>query len=136
MAFKLSKSDLSDRENLVAALTMAKTKLEGAIETFNSRMEAEKVLVEEALSIYNDLLDDARQFGESIASMIEEQITKKSDNWQNGEKGQAAEAFRLEWSDNLDLEDTIIEYPDELEASNLEQLDNLENAPEEWEKPE
>jgi len=136
MAFKLSKSDLSDRENLVAALTMAKTKLEGAIETFNSRMEAEKVLVEEALSIYNDLLDDARQFGESIASMIEEQITEKSDNWQNGEKGQAAEAFRLEWSDNLDLEDTIIEYPDELEASNLEQLDNLENAPEEWEKPE
>jgi predicted nucleic acid-binding Zn-ribbon protein len=134
MAFKLSKDELKKRDDLVEELRALESGVETTINAFNEALADAKDAVEEAVTAYNDKLADAREFTQEIAGRIYDEISEKSDKWQEGERGEAATQFKDEW-EVLCLDDFECDFPDELASDLPEGADILEGAPEEADMP-
>lgn len=130
MAFKLTKQDAARLAGFIESLTAASDKIEDAVAVFNEEMEKLKAPVEAALAAYNEILEEAVGFAEDIARAADEAIAEKSDNWQEGERGQAAITYKDEW-ENVDLSPAEITFPDELVVdSDIDHAGRLEQLPE------
>lgn len=130
MAFKLTKAEGKRRTEFVAELEIASGVLSRAVEAFNLATEEAFTPVKKALDAYNEKLGEAREFVEDIVSSRRDEHGDKSDKWQEGERGQAAESWISEW-ENISLDDLDIDQPDALETPDPEHRDDLENLPEE-----
>jgi uncharacterized coiled-coil DUF342 family protein len=113
MAFKLDKQELARREKFEVDLREAAGELEDAVSTYNAAVTELRAPLEAAIEKYNELLEEARGFVEDIASTADGEIDDKSEKWQDGDKGQAAIAWKDAW-EQADLEPLSIEFPDEL----------------------
>lgn len=131
MAFKLTKQDAARRDGFIESLTEASDKIEDAVAVFNEEMEKLKAPVEAALAAYNEILEEASGFAEDIARAADEAISEKTENWQEGERGQAAANYKDEW-ENADLSPVEVTFPDELEidGSEIDHAGRLEQLPE------
>lgn len=134
MAFKLSKAEEAQRADLVSELATAAAELQEAIDAFNTAKDEaatdlqtavdayNQVLAEakdtlaEAVQAYNDKLSEARDFAGQIAADADNDISDKSDKWQEGERGQAAVAWKDEW-ENARFDDIELQYPDDVEVN-------------------
>lgn len=130
MAFKLTKAEAKQRFDLVAELEIAGAAVATAIEAFNAAMTEAFKPVAEAVEAYNEKLEEAREFAEDIASSRRDEMANKSDRWQEGDRGQAAENWVSEW-ENISLDDLEFDQPDELEQPDPSHRDDLENLPDE-----
>ena len=129
MAFKLTKSQLTERADAIAKIQAARTPLLDAITEFNELLGVKREAFEGLVSKYNQALTEAREFAERIATDAQEAIDAKSERWQESGKGQAASAFQEEWS-NLDLADVELGFPDDLDELDEDPAETLEEAPE------
>lgn len=130
MPFRLSKEEFQQRAALVEKLEAGATALANAVETYNAALEAAKGPLEAALEVYNELLDEARGFAQDVASQADQDISEKSERWQESDKGQAAQEWKGEWED-LSLDDVEIELPEPIDFGELQHAGDLESAPEE-----
>ena len=130
MAFKLTKHDAARRAEHVEKLTEAAAKLEDDV--FNAGFEQLRGPLTAALAEYNSVLAEARGFAEDIASQADSELDEKSERWRDGDRGQAAVAFKDEW-EGLALDELELELPDEARLPDEDHAAVLEGAPTEAE---
>lgn len=51
----------------------------------------------DAVNAYNDVMTEAKEFVEEVASRLREVYDNRSEKWQEGDKGQSADAFIQTW---------------------------------------
>lgn len=124
MTTKFSKQDSKRLDDMRAELQEIAAKIAEAMGALEDPIAAVNTLIEE----YNEKLQEARGIIEDVASEVEGFIDEKSDNWRDGERGQAIQSW-LDELQNVDLEDVeTIEAPD---MPNLDHDGTLENIPQE-----
>lgn len=124
---KLTKDELATLSKLTDDLTTKGAMIDQQVSIYNNQVEALRTPVEVAVTDFNNVVEEARQFCQSIATRVEDEITGKSESWQNSDAGQSAAEFRDSW-DTIDLSDLDFAWPDELtiEVSELDtELDEL-----------
>lgn len=126
--FKLTKAELAQRADLVAALSIASGVLTDAIDEFNASLAAAREKLESIVNDYNETLSKARDFAEDIAQSRRDEWNDKSERWQESEAGQNANAFVDEW-EGIELDDIEIEFPEPIEEPDITHGDDLETAP-------
>lgn len=129
MPFKLTKDELATREKIINTLRITSEAVGDAVEDFNDAMATAGEKLQEAVAAYNEALETAREFASDIANQANEDFNDKSEKWQEGERGEAANEWIRAW-DNLDMGELEIELPDQIMFEAPEAADELENAPE------
>lgn len=120
MAFKLDKQEIARRDELFGDLTDARAKLEDAVSVYNAEVLKLREALDAKLAAYNEVVEEASGFAADIASAADGAIGDKSEKWQEGDRGQAATAWKDEW-ENASFDAVEIEYPDDL---SIDQVDD------------
>jgi hypothetical protein len=94
-------------------MTAAGKKIEEAVSEYNQEVEKLRTPVELAVTEYNELVGEARTLCSEVAAIASDSIGDKSEKWQEGDKGQAAQEWADAW-DGVDLSDMDYQWPDEL----------------------
>lgn len=113
MAFKLTRDEENELEKLKKKLSEDYTAIDAALSSYNEELIALQEHVQEQINFYNNSLSDLRSFAENIAAERRNEYEDKSESWQDGDNGQAADEWISTW-ENADLEDVAIEFPGEL----------------------
>lgn len=128
MAFKLTKFEHEVRDELISKLNEKRLALIGAVVNFNDEMAVQKATLKDAEAAYNSALNETQQFIDEIASRAEDEISEKSDKWQESDNGQAAASWQSEWADaSSEFEPIDLDYPEEFEPEIEEHGDILDN---------
>lgn len=127
MSFKLSKAERERRSDIAERLREAAINISSAVAEHNAVLATAREHIEATVDAYNVVLSEALEFAQDIASAAEEAISEKSESWQNGERGHAAEAWRSEW-ESMDLSDIEVDVPDDIDFDEPAHADELENA--------
>jgi hypothetical protein len=129
VAFKLSKREAAQRDELARALAERADALRAKIEGYNDEMAERWRAVASAVEEYNGALTDARAFVEEVREGRQAEFDEKSERWQEGERGEAAATWLGEW-EQPDLDDVEVAEPEPVEEPELEHAEVLENLPE------
>jgi len=130
MAFKLTKDEVKARDELSDDLHIAWGKVDEAVAKFNAIVDEAKGEIELAVEKFNEVVERSNEFTGGVAQRAEDEFDERSENWQSGDKGDAASTWKDEWA-NAELEALDIEWPDEL---NIDQPEiDLTALPEETE---
>lgn len=132
MAFKLTVAEQKRFDLLVAKFNTEAGDVAFALDSFNEAVAEARLLVATPLERLNEAREEIRAFIEDIVSEKEGEYDDKSDNWRDGERGDATRT----WIDRIDeikaaFEDDIeIEFPDDLEfdADNLDVKEHLDEG--------
>jgi hypothetical protein len=130
MSLKLNKAKLEQRDDLAKRLGEAFAQIESEIASYRDELEKLRGPIEGSIEAYNAILAEAREFAEDIVTDASSAIEDKSEKWQEGERGQAAIAFRDAW-EGLSLEDLELEWPDDVELEDPGHADEIYQALEE-----
>jgi hypothetical protein len=122
---RLSKTQLAEKVRLLQQLRRVGSKVEEALADFNRKVEEAKAPVDQAVEEYNAVLAEAKAFAEGIAADAQSHYDDKSEKWQEGERGQAYQAWVSEW-ENVNLDDLEVELPGEVELPELNAVDELD----------
>ena len=129
MAFKLDKQEIARRDEIVVNLNEAATKLEDAIAVYTDEVNKLRGPLEESIAAYNEAVTAASGFAEDIASRADDEISDKSEKWQEGERGEAATIWKDEW-EGASFDEVEIEFPDDITLDELDHSATLEQLPE------
>lgn len=114
---RLTKGQIAERDKLVTRLNEVTEKVSAKHSEFQAAIEE-----------YNNVVADIEPFRDDITSDMQSYMDDRSENWTEGEKGQAYSEWKDEW-DNFDVSPIEIpDLPDMEHAAALEQLP--EEAPE------
>jgi hypothetical protein len=130
---KLTKTQLAEREALVAKLSEAALAVSAAVDKFNLMVDDLKTPVGLALEAYNAVVDECRDLVERVVEEAEAEFDSKSERWQDSPRGQAASAFKAQWED-VGLEPVDLDLPDEVSFDDPEYSDVLNALPAEPEE--
>jgi hypothetical protein len=130
MSFRLSKNEIASRDEIIARLEKAAAEVTAAVEAANAAIEAATEPVNGAIERYNEIVGKAREFAADVASQAESDIGDKSERWQEGERGQAAQEWQQEW-EGLSFEDIELELPQPIDFDDPGYAEMLGSAPEE-----
>lgn len=125
---KLNKSQVQQRDVLVAALQDQQEEVELAINHFNEQMIELFAAVEEAIESYNGTVRDAAEYVSTIAQDAESAFDERSERWQESERGERFREWVDEWM-NVVLDEVQIEQPEEVDVPDLCAAETLENLP-------
>lgn len=114
MAFKLTKAEAKEGEVHIDSLEVASTGIDAAVEAFNNGLEALRSDLRIAIDSYNEQLSSIREFTANVANRFEDEISNKSERWQEGDAGNAAAELRNAWQ-NIELEDIEIDLLEDVE---------------------
>lgn len=130
--FKLSRSQLSTRDDLLARLQVAEADLGSAIERYNELLESAQGGVQAALQRFNDLLTQAQEFCTEVAGEAQSEWDERSEKWQEGDNGQAAASWIESWESAAgELDEIEVDFPDPVEVDAPGWEDAL-NSPESY----
>lgn len=130
MAFKLTKAEDATRTQLVSDLRTKATALEDAIREYNERVAAlHAEVLAQHVDAYNEAVSNARDFVEEIQTRAQEEFDGKSERWQEGDKGQAAQSWQEEWA-GTSLDDIDMDEPQGIIEPTMDHADTLEGLPE------
>lgn len=90
----------------------------------SARLSSTRELLDRAVSDYNEVLQEAKEFAESIAEGIQEYIDGKSEKWQEGDAASAYSEWQSAWAEFS---------PEVFELEDEGFVDALERLPEELE---
>jgi DNA repair exonuclease SbcCD ATPase subunit len=149
MAIKLTRTELKSRDELVAKLHEASTNLAAGIETYNNTAHTLREALEDAISTYNtdlqtardtlapeieaynEVLAEIKEFAKEIKGRCQGEWDEKTERWQEGVKGTAAQQFIDAW-DALgnELDDVVLDEIEELDAPGVEETETPEDVSE------
>lgn len=98
MAFKIDKKEQARIADLAHKLTDERVALEEAINEENARREDALADLNQRFEKFNELLEEARGYVEDIWAERQGEFDDKSENWQEGERGETTR----EWLSNLE----------------------------------
>jgi cell division GTPase FtsZ len=134
MAFKLSKSEIARRDQYIEKLREMRGKVEDQVAIFNEAVTELRTPLDEALTEYAELFEEVRGWAEDIGSEAQAAIDDKSERWQDGDTGQAAQAWATKWSE-WEPETLEITWPEDLSIDDIEDAaDSIGELPEELEE--
>jgi hypothetical protein len=113
MAFKLTKDDDAKLTSLKEKLNTEYDALRSSVDVFNDKVTDLQADVDGKLTTYNETLAEFKEFVDGIASKGREEIDEKSENWLQGDNGQAANDWVEIW-EGADLEEVRIAFPDDV----------------------
>ena len=114
MAFKLTKAEVAERNDIVRRLEERAGRLRSAIDVANNLIEEAAVAVNAEIEAYNEILAEGRQFASTVAQAAQGEISEKSEKWQEGRRGEVATAWASEWED-VDLSEVDLVSLDPIE---------------------
>lgn len=118
MAFKLSKHEYAERDRLIEDLRVRKEAFEASQESGEG--------IPERLAEFLVTLGETEEFCDGIADRFREEFDEKSENWQEGDRGQEVDALICSWED-ADFSEPNLEDPINLELEDYAQvLEDLE----------
>jgi hypothetical protein len=112
MAFKLAKGEETRLDDLKKEIGALYVDIEVAVNEYNEREKELREPIETAVNAYNEKLALFRSFVEEVAAERRNEFEEKSETWQDGDNGQAADEWINNW-ENADLEDVAIKFPEE-----------------------
>jgi hypothetical protein len=113
MAFKLTKEEEVDRKRLADNVKEAAELFGAAVDEANQAISDALDLVERGREGYAKAISEAQDFADNVGARLREEFDEKSETWQNGEAGTAAEEVVSSW------ESLSLEEPDEIEEFKL-----------------
>jgi chromosome segregation ATPase len=128
VAFKLSKQEVTKRDEHVESLEKAWAELQQAINAYNESEPKLREPIDKAVADYNEAVEEAKGFAEEIANRVEGEYDEKSEKWQEGEKGQAAAELRDAWQ-TIDMEPIELEWPEDLAIEDPDHAPELSELP-------
>ena len=134
MAFKLTRTELSDRDQLIDKLRTKKQEFEEAqklpegCNTTEIAEEARKMNMQASIAEYMVDLDELREFRDRLVDRFNNEFDEKSERWQESDKASDVRSFIDEW-ENADFDDPDLDNLLELELE--EHDETLQALPEE-----
>lgn len=120
---KLSTTDESRRAELVADLNEKAEALRAAFAEVNGEIEAK---LGPAIDAYNAALAAALEWRDQMVGDMESYADERSDQWRDGDAGQAYDGWKTEW-EAINLDD--IDKPEEFDEPDLPHADELAGLP-------
>jgi ABC-type multidrug transport system fused ATPase/permease subunit len=121
MAFKLSKQESGIKDQWAAKLRKIHQEMTTRAETAQEAVSD----LNDAINDYNATLADVQAFVDERKEAWRDEHSDKSENWQHGEKGEAADTLIEAW-DSLDLSEVdTVDVPSAPDASHADDLDAL-----------
>lgn len=119
MAFKLTKTEMKDRDEHIELLRALEERLRDSIEAANVAISEAVATVNAEIAKYNEKLWEAAEFVQDIAGRADDEYNEKSERWQDGDKGRAAADWLAQWRD-MDIEPVP---PVEVDEQTIEETD-------------
>lgn len=139
MAFKIDKKDQKRISDLAGALDAQRREIDAMIEDANSQLAEALGNINLKIASYNETLEEARGVIDDIHSQADSDFSDKSENWQEGERGETTRAWiehlesirddDLTDIDEFSIEDELVSYGDDVEDHNVILSENLEYEP-------
>jgi len=148
MAIKLTKKEVSERDDLAGNLRQAMEDFESAREVLRAFVEGDTTVPADQTVAYNDqitgaanealaklmvAIEEAENFRDALAIRLRDEYDEKSEKWQEGDKGSEADSFISEW-ESADFEipdlDSTAPLGTEYNESMADDLEALPEAPE------
>lgn len=127
---KLSKMTQQSIAMLVDAVKTEQTKVADALAEFNAAMAGRRDSFAAVVTAYNASLEDLKGTLEAAKDEQQEEFDGKSERWQEGDRGQAAEEWITALESACDSLDPIaVALPEEVEAPDFPDLDDIEALP-------
>lgn len=130
MPFRLTKEDTLQLAIVTGKLADAKSKIELTVQEYNQHVEGLRLPVEEAVTEYNSVLAEAREFRDGIVSEAQSDYDDKSEKWQETEAAHVAQEWISSWED-LSLDDLDYQWPDDLAIDEPDEDKELDALPKE-----
>lgn len=130
MAFKMSKAQIKERDEKVAALETAATNLKQEIEESNTRLTEIRENIEAKVNEYNSALEDAKEFMNNIGNDARSEFDDKSEKWQEGDRGQEVSSW-IDELENFSPDEIKVELPDDIEEPDLDHGEEITGLAEE-----
>lgn len=132
MPIKITKADEKEWGKLTGAMVLLDVELDAAITAYNEAVKEAYEKLNGAVTAYNEAQTEVREWIEQQVSDWQEDFAERSEKWQEGEKGQAAQSFIEAWESHAnELEEVEVDEPDELEIDRPDwQDDELPREPE------
>lgn len=122
MAFKLTKTELSRRDELVEELSQKQDSFEAVMHHLGSDDPSKVNELVTALSVLTVLVKEAEEFRDEIASRLRDEWDDRSEAWQEGDRGSEAEEMVDQWECAEFMEPELGEGDIEDYAQTLEDL--------------
>lgn len=117
MAFKLNKQEDARKSELEQELEQLVGSATDGLEELREKIgELVEEFNEKYVTPLGDKMDEARGFVEDIQNERQEEFDDKSERWQEGERGEAAQSWLQQWEQGASELDT----PEPLEAPTID----------------
>lgn len=131
MAFKMTKTQIEQIADIAGKIRQKTDELEGEVGNINTQItNMIETNITPLVGQYNDLLSEARELIDTIASDMRGEFDDKSETWQEGERGQTVSDFIQQFED-LDLQEIDTPTFEELTIDLDDEASNIEALPEE-----
>lgn len=123
MAFKLTKAQIKQRDELVEKLKERREALEQALRDANEKIEAINETLASFVTEYNELIEETEEYVAGVIEPWREDFEKKSDRWKESEAGGEVTRLIDQW-EAVDLDTWIDnEYVIDGFSTDLQELD-------------
>lgn len=124
----LSNDQIQTRIKLIQDLSATGGELQDAIAVLNKQIRTSTEVIEGLQGRYNELVQEAQGFIESVHEAQESYAGDRSERWHESDAGQAHADWMSGWE--LDLEEVDVDLPEEVEELILEAVEVLRDLPE------
>jgi outer membrane murein-binding lipoprotein Lpp len=125
---KLTEAQGKQLETLAMKLRDTHSDLTSSVQDYNAQVAELYGAVEVAQDAYNSAVEEANEFVQGIVSDIENYVDERSDKWKESDAGQVLFAWLEEWQ-SVDLEESCLDMPDELDEPDEGGVDAFDALP-------
>jgi hypothetical protein len=104
---KATRKELEAVAQVRTAIALQALSLQRAVDEANRAVSAALDRLNRTVAAYNGTVTDGRAAVKAVADRLRDEWDEKSEKWQEGEAGQAAESFVTEWEEAMDATDTL-----------------------------
>ena len=122
---KLDKVQIARKDKLASKFQDLYSELDAAVQEFNAAMSAQWGKVEQAITAYNEAIQEANELKQEIVSDIDNYMGEHTERWLESEKGWEYDVWKGEFEE--DFSEIIVERPEELDISNVDDHEDIMN---------
>jgi|SRR6185503_2787035 len=132
MAFKLTKAESAEREQVLQQLNDAWTAYEDELSKAKEAIQAVYDSLNAKLGDYRTAIEEATRVSEEIGNRLREEWDGKSEKWQESDAGTSANEMVEQW-ENVQFDEVEDLDPPDIEEVNSDHCETFEGLPTEVE---
>lgn len=125
---KLKPDQITTKKSTAEVMGVIANRIKQEIEQTNAFLAGARERIESLVEDYNNHVEDANAFLESIHEEQEAYMSERSESWSATGSGEAYQGWADEWQ--LSLEPIEVEVPEEVEGPSFDDLDIFRELPE------